>query len=96
MEILTIFQEAVEDELVIKVPENLRGKRVKVEVSAVEAVAGELTLSEKKAILAKNKGSMPATTLTIDEKLTALRALKGIFADSTWTPGPEDELYLQE
>ncbi len=96
MEPIIIEPEEATDQIIIDVPENLRGKKLRVEVSAVEVPAGKLTLEEKRAILAKNKGSMPATPLTVDEKLAALRKFKGIFADSTWTPGPEDELYLQE
>ncbi|MGA0555155.1 hypothetical protein ACO2Q8_00780 [Larkinella sp. VNQ87] len=49
------------EQIVIDVPENLRGKTLKVVLTEAEQTNAELTLEEKKAILAKNKGSMPAT-----------------------------------
>lgn len=96
MDALILELDEAADQIIIDVPEHLRGKRLKVEVSAIKVPAEELTLEEKRAILAKNKGSLPAAPLTVDEKLAVLHKFKGIFANSTWAPGPEDEMYLQE
>lgn len=61
METIIIEPEQATEQIVIGVPETMRGKKLRVVVTADEPTPQEMTLAEKKAILAKNKGSMPAT-----------------------------------
>ncbi|MCY7351291.1 MAG: hypothetical protein LH606_11580 [Cytophagaceae bacterium] len=61
METIIIEPNQATEKITIDVPEHLRGKKLSVVVTAAaERSPQELTLAEKKAILAKNKGSMPA------------------------------------
>lgn len=61
MEAIIIEAEQATERIVLDVPEELRGKKFNVLTLPEEQSNPELSLGEKRAILAKNKGSMPAT-----------------------------------
>ncbi|MFD2569658.1 hypothetical protein ACFSUS_03380 [Spirosoma soli] len=60
MESIIIESDKAAEQITIELPENLRGKKLRVVVTEEESIDRPLTLAEKREILAKNKGSMPA------------------------------------
>lgn len=59
MEALIIEPDKAAGQIIIDVPEDLRGKKLRVVVTEEKRSDEALTLAEKKAILARSKGSMP-------------------------------------